>query len=295
MKPQYSPLRFASGFSLLELMISIVLGLLILAGVLSIFLGSQRGFRTQESVGQVQEGGRFLGYVFYPHVRLAGHLSDPLLQRDVRTIFPRSNGEAGGTPAETEPNANVDVRRALWGLNDVGAAANAAGVTSRAGTDVIVTRYLGKDTVNTTATDTVLRPCQFRAAGLGANEMAENVFFVTAAENGLSSLSCRAQILNATTAAVIWGPVSQPLINGVQNMQVLYGIDPDINGIPDGYVSANLVTDWQQVATVRITTTVDSAEQTEGANVDPGAGGVTSRRVRRIFTGTVQIRNRLGT
>lgn len=46
------------GFSLIELMISIVLGLLILAATLSIFSSNKQAYRTTENLGRVQENAR---------------------------------------------------------------------------------------------------------------------------------------------------------------------------------------------------------------------------------------------
>ena len=47
------------GFSLIELMIAITLGLLVLAGASSFFASSKQGFRAQDSNGRMQEGSRF--------------------------------------------------------------------------------------------------------------------------------------------------------------------------------------------------------------------------------------------
>ncbi|QSX75990.1 prepilin-type N-terminal cleavage/methylation domain-containing protein [Lysobacter arenosi] len=46
------------GFSLVELMISLVLGLLVTAAAVSIFLSNQRTFRATESLARIQEDGR---------------------------------------------------------------------------------------------------------------------------------------------------------------------------------------------------------------------------------------------
>lgn len=290
------PERAQQGFSLIELMIAVLLGLLVLAGVTSIFLGSKQSFRTHESVSQVQEGGRFLGYVFYPYLRLAGHLSNPLTQTVTPAIFRRNATEGLGTPpssaiadakldpAVADPNPAVDVRRALWGVDN---AENVLGVEPLAGTDVIVVRYMG-------SADGTLSTCVGGAA-VAANQMAENVFFVGQPDAGLSSLSCRAAVwtLNLPGGGVPAGAAVErgiePLVTGVQDMQILYGQDTDNNGTPNIYRTANQVTNWQQISSVRITTVVDAAEQTEGAD----AAGVAGRRVRRTFTNTIQIRNLL--
>lgn len=48
----------ASGFTLIELMIGMLLGLIVIAGVVSVFLATQRSYRTNEALGEVQDGSR---------------------------------------------------------------------------------------------------------------------------------------------------------------------------------------------------------------------------------------------
>ncbi|MDV2080896.1 prepilin-type N-terminal cleavage/methylation domain-containing protein [Marinobacter xestospongiae] len=52
------PKRPDSGFTLIELMIALVLGLLVIAGVGSVFLANQNAYRTNNALGQVQESAR---------------------------------------------------------------------------------------------------------------------------------------------------------------------------------------------------------------------------------------------
>lgn len=47
------------GFSLIELMIAMVLGLFIIGGVIVVFIGSSQSFSSNESLSRVQENGRF--------------------------------------------------------------------------------------------------------------------------------------------------------------------------------------------------------------------------------------------
>lgn len=48
-----------NGFSLIELLIGLVLGVFIIGGVVAVFLGSSESFRTNEALSRVQENGRF--------------------------------------------------------------------------------------------------------------------------------------------------------------------------------------------------------------------------------------------
>lgn len=67
------PLVKQQGISLIELMISMVIGLILLAGVIGIFLSSQQAYRAQEASSRVQESGRFALDIIAHDARLAGY------------------------------------------------------------------------------------------------------------------------------------------------------------------------------------------------------------------------------
>ena len=50
--------RASSGFTLIELMVALVLGLIVIAGVISVFLANQQVYRTNQAIGDVQDGSR---------------------------------------------------------------------------------------------------------------------------------------------------------------------------------------------------------------------------------------------
>ena len=97
-----------------------------------------------------------------------------------------------------------------------------------------------------------------------------------------------------------------PLVEGVENFQVLYGVDDVIppDGAADHYVTANNVVDFAKVVSVQIGILVygvnvtgranDTAFDTNihdvaGTNIVPE---VNSQRTRRVFNTTIQLRNR---
>lgn len=54
-----TPPRRVRGFSLVEMLVSLVLGLVVLLGVIGLYLASRDMFRTHEGLARLQEGGRF--------------------------------------------------------------------------------------------------------------------------------------------------------------------------------------------------------------------------------------------
>ena len=106
--------------------------------------------------------------------------------------------------------------------------------------------------------------------------------------------------------------VANELVDGIENLQILYGEDTQNNDrIPDVYRTADQVSDWNNVVAVRITllaytqaSATESGEYAAGADnpettYDLGfmgstadqVGSQTGNRKRRIFSTTVVLRN----
>lgn len=89
------------------------------------------------------------------------------------------------------------------------------------------------------------------------------------------------------------------LVEGVEDLQVLYGIDTDNDRFPNTYVQANLVTDWTLVKTVRVTLVVNSIDDVGATSVPTHGcavqgciqGQAFDGLLRRAFTQTFQMRN----
>ncbi len=93
---------------------------------------------------------------------------------------------------------------------------------------------------------------------------------------------------------------SQVLARGIENMQVLYGIDTDADAIANSYVDANTIANWNLIISVRITFLVNSVETT-ATSADTNTyvlldgtpiGPFNDNMRRRIFTTTAVLRNR---
>ncbi len=60
------------GFSLIELMIAMTLGLMLLAGIIGVFLGNQQTYRVNEQLNRMQEGARVTHELLVRELREAG-------------------------------------------------------------------------------------------------------------------------------------------------------------------------------------------------------------------------------
>ena len=83
----------------------------------------------------------------------------------------------------------------------------------------------------------------------------------------------------------------QELVEGVEDMQISYGEDTTGDDrTADLYRDADTVTDWTQVVSVRISLIIRSIEDNVATSTDATYG---DKRLRRTFTTTVAIRNRV--
>lgn len=126
-------------------------------------------------------------------------------------------------------------------------------------------------------------------------------FFIGVSQSGntRSLYQFRLQVTGGTTAAM----VAQELIEGVQDLRILYGEDTSNppNRRTDQYVTADAVSNWNNVVSVRIhlllASVQDNIVQTPMTVVFPPDTGnnftAGDRRLYQAFSATVGIRNRL--
>ncbi len=266
------------GLSLIELMISMVLGLLILGMTVSVFMGTSRTARTQDAASRLDDSGRFALDSVLRVVRLAG--------------YSNWGGIAGGP------------RGYQAGTDPVLAGADGADVTTGF-SDSLTMRYYGSGTAVGAADGSVV-DCLGNPVPEGATfaDRVVNTFSVRLTA-GVRELTCD----NGS------GPVA--LVSGIDSFQVLYGLDlAGADRVPELWASATDVgVNWDQVVAVRVSLMVAGDANSRGINADSAnyslfdsfynnaadqgttysasAQSADARaRLRKVFTGTVFLRNR---
>jgi type IV pilus assembly protein PilW len=149
------------------------------------------------------------------------------------------------------------------------------------GADSIIFRYEGDG-------DGAIRDC------LGGNPPGAGQFVVSRFSlSGTNELQCASN--NPAGAA---GVQTQPLIDNVENLQILYGIANPNNASAQRYLTAANVAanQWDDVVSVQISLLLRSVEDNlttkpqtytfNGVTVTPN-----DRRLRQVFTTTVNLRN----
>ncbi|MBP6058799.1 MAG: PilW family protein [Nitrosomonas sp.] len=244
------------GFTLVELMISMTLGLILLLIIGTAFVSSRQAFREQEDNARIQESGRFALEFIGRNIKQAGHAEVPF----------------GGIKAEFEGTA-------------IRGTSGAAGVA-----DTVTIQYDGA------IGDQDCEGAGFTAADITAqNIVIQNSFNIDATN---AELRCDGQFVAALTEPV---PTSgSVLLENVEDLQLLYGIDTTGEQSVDQYVAAPAVpADWGRVIAVRVCVLIRSDKTnivSPGYYLDCNGTSVAipaDRRLRRAFTATFNLRNRV--
>lgn len=85
----------ASGFTLIELMVAMVLGLIVIAGVTSVFLAGQQSFRTNDSLAEVQDSSRVAFELMARDIREAGLTGCNSVNDRVTNVYTDAPGNGG--------------------------------------------------------------------------------------------------------------------------------------------------------------------------------------------------------
>lgn len=124
--------RGVSGFTLIELMIAMLLGLIVVAGVISIFLAGQRSYRTNQALGEVQDGSRIAFEMMAQDIRKAG-LTGCNSKAPVANLL--NNGPVGSGGA---PDWWVDFDHPIVGYGQGTAEDPASQTTAVTGSDSLI-------------------------------------------------------------------------------------------------------------------------------------------------------------
>ena len=312
--PSSSSLLRQKGFSLVELMVSLVLGGLIIAAVGTVYLGSRQSFRTQDAMARMQEGARYAFETMSFDARQVGFGCESVNTNPVdatwyKNLFkqPLLGYESGsGLPASvTGELANTDAFMVLRAdktresrLTSATTTATAHGL-GNGGWGVVTEAYSDATVYQaTTASGTAITldgasalPCKAVPVVATANyrllPLSGHIYYIRNNGDGEPSLYRETLLADGSSEA-------QELIEGVEDMQITYGEDtstatvaecPDDICSANTYVEADDVTNWNRVVSVRVVLSMRTPE----TGVSVGGDG----RIHRSFTTTIAVRNRL--
>lgn len=128
------------GFTLIELMIAMILGLVVIAGVTSVFLAGQQSFRTNNALANVEDGSRIAFELMARDIREAGQTGCDSSSNRVANVLSNSPNNGGG--AASPSNWWADWGNAIHGYPDSNGNDPALTVGTAAGNQVSGTHSL---------------------------------------------------------------------------------------------------------------------------------------------------------
>ncbi|MQM39532.1 hypothetical protein KBTX_03561 [wastewater metagenome] len=93
--------RRQQGLTLIELMIALVLGLMLSAGAVQLFIANKQSYRLQDALARVQENGRFAVHRLSRDIRMAGY-HDPLASAAPDAFDSGRTADGGGSGANDQ-------------------------------------------------------------------------------------------------------------------------------------------------------------------------------------------------
>lgn len=250
MKPQ-------SGMSLVELMVAMVIGLFLTAGVFTMFSMSSSNVTTTSQFNQLQENGRIALAIMERDISQLGFMGDltgtDFIVGTNTTIDAAISGKdcvgAGLNNASLPANQPAHFRR-LWGYESGISADSLACLASSnvvKGTDVIqVKRFIGPNVAAGDASHYFVSATSSQAIffnnGIPSTvlpnsriwEYQHHVYYIDQA-NGIP-------VLNRKTLTDTGMNNDEQLVEGIENIRFLYGFDNDGDSTPDSFMPAEDVT-----------------------------------------------------
>ncbi|MHB8744289.1 MAG: PilW family protein [Sulfuricaulis sp.] len=303
--------RLQTGFTMIELMVALTLGLILLAAVGQIYVTSRSSYTLQEALGQIQESGRFAMEFLTEDIRMAGYMGCNSSLTSVGTIA-EVGGNAfgialpGGVMGYTYTGSGTTANLSDWTPTLPSSFFNNGDVAPN--TDVILiqrgsalnTNLTGN--MNTNAANIQIATTTSIAGQLQAGDVLmisdcnnADVFTASNVSNGsgtttiahasntnstnklTSAYSTSATIMELVSRAyyiapgtntpsgepslmrreLIYGvnpPTTQELVQGVENMRILYGVVTPGSPPMVVYDAANAVvgSNWSKVGSVRV-------------------------------------------
>ena len=251
------------GMTMVELLVAMVISLLIALAAVSALVVTRQGFTTVDAASQLRDNGRFVSDLIQRLGVQSGF-------KDILYAASPPPPSATGVLADPAPNI-TGFNNALISATDPlnVSTARVTGVEGF-GSDILILRYQSAETFQGSGVaDGAMIDCLGNSSATAASSRDERIASVihVAVSQGEPSLMC-------TTINPLTGVIStpQPIIQGVENFQVLYGTDnvtagtapPVLPGdtVPDSYLRADQLTvagnsvatnaNWRRVRSMRI-------------------------------------------
>lgn len=302
--------RSQSGVSLIELMVSLLIGSLLIVGAVTVYMQSRNTYRTNEAAARLQETARYAMDIIEPDVRMAGYWG----MTNRGDFIDNRGNSVTGSPAQPIVITNdcgtnwaFDTVRFLDGRDNGNYDLGCAGIDPSADADVLIVRRASSAVVAANNSNLQLQANRLRGeifksasipTGFGVapasatHNMIVNAYYISNPAAGQFFL--RRKALAAGPAIT-----DEAIIPGIADLQVQFGIDDNGDNNADQYVNPEAaVLATAQIVSARIWLMVVAPDMEVGfednreyelANQDYGELGGDRRRL--VVSKTIQLRN----
>ena len=270
--------KYQQGFSLLEVFVALSIGLVLFAGVLSVFVGMRTTTTETSSYGELQENGRFAMSVLTDDISKQDFWGDYTGIFDFASINHTlgalgNDCTGGGTNNASFPIA-TGAFRTIWG--ETAASANPMGcfTDAKLGSDVIqIKRVLADDLVDVAGNPVGTAPAGNYHLVTNANDgvlfgsgvvpavdnsrvwqYQHHVYYVREETQGSNTVPVLMQ--GQLTTRMFFAPI----IDGIEIIRFMYGYDADTDpdavgyGVVDAFIPASSMTEalWNNAGGTKI-------------------------------------------
>jgi type IV pilus assembly protein PilW len=241
-----------AGLTLVELMVALAIGSFLIIGAVQIYNQSRQAFVVNESIARVQETAQFAMDTIEADLRMASNWgrTSRSLAIEGRSLFADPNPKALPEPVDCGASWALDLAQVLDGDNNAytlacaaqgGAQANSDIFTVRRATVAAVPLQPGRLQIQSTRVQGELFadgivPATFSPADSATHNLLVNSYYVAANSALIPGVpTLRRKSLGVAAGAPVI--VDQEIAPGVENLQILLGIDVDEDNTVDRYVN----------------------------------------------------------
>lgn len=306
------------GFTLVELMVSLVVSSLVVLAATAFFISSTRARDTQDAASLLQDNARFLTEIITRNIQQVGY----------QNYIHGTAGAAGRREVLPAPDGEPDIR----GYNNTAAGPSSTDVTANGehdrssnrinNSDTLVLRFQGSSMSTTTGSGTATATVRVADGSIidcmgrpqpeppTPGDRVYSIFEVQTGPGGEPELRCKTYNFVSGNADV------QPIIRGVETFQLMYGVDTNADSFVDRWRNAKQVdtaNQWSLVRAVRVGIVLRTPDRvgvvtsaatyrplgasfSQPVATDPGSSlviGSNDGRLRQVVTFTVNLRNQL--
>ena len=253
--------KYQKGFSLLEVFVALAIGLVIFAGVLSVFVGMRTTTTETTSYGELQENGRFAVSLLTSDLLRQDFWGDytgtvDFVSFNPVPVAPGNDCNGGGVNNATFPLATGSFRT-LWGqtivasgLDPLSCFPSATGTQTKVGSDVIQLKRVLSSPVGATEAGNYYLTSNANRGVVMANatvpsivnsqswQYQHHVYYVREEDQGSDKVPVLMQ-----GRLVNYKMSFEPIIDGIEMIRFMYGVDLDDDGVVDSFISAENMTD----------------------------------------------------